>query len=75
MYVESPRLIIANYELKFHVHINTSNLAIGTMLAQNIPRKCNRPISYASHLFNDVERNYTTTKKEALVYVLHKFCH
>jgi hypothetical protein len=32
---------------------------------------------YASKLFNLVERNYTTTKKEALVmvYALHKFRH
>jgi hypothetical protein len=32
---------------------------------------------YASRLLNSVERNYTTTKREALamVYALHKFKH
>jgi hypothetical protein len=32
---------------------------------------------YSSRLFNSVERNYTTTKREALtmVYALHKFRH
>ncbi len=47
------------------------------MLAQNPIRKCNQIISYAFHLFNNEEKNYTTTKKEALTmsHALHKFKH
>lgn len=47
------------------------------MLVQNLGNKCDQPITYASHLLNNVERNYTTTKWEALemIYTLHKFCH
>jgi hypothetical protein len=34
-------------------------------------------ISYASHVFNNVEKNYIAIEKEALalVYALHKFMH
>ncbi len=58
-----------------HVHTNASNLAIGAMLPQNLVGKCDQPIAYASKLLNNVKKNYTTTKRGALVMVcaLHKF--
>jgi hypothetical protein len=45
------------------------------MLAQNFIKKCNQLIVYAFRLFNHAERNYTTTKREALttMYALQKF--
>jgi len=45
------------------------------MWTQNPIKKCDQPITYASKLLNNVEKNYTTTEKEALamVYALHKF--
>ncbi len=63
--------------MEFHVHTDASNLAIGTMLAQNLIGKCDQPIAYASKLLNNVKKNYTTTKRKtlAMVYALHKFKH
>jgi hypothetical protein len=57
-----------------HKHVQ---LVVGVMLAQNPIRKCNQPIAYTSQLLNYAEKNYTTTKKEALamVYALHKYRH
>jgi len=37
---EAPILIAPNWEKNFHVHMDTSNLAIGAMLAQNLDGKC-----------------------------------
>ncbi len=61
--------------MKFHVHIYALNLVVGVMWTQNPIKKCDQPITYASKLLNNVEKNYTTTEKEALamVYALHKF--
>ncbi len=63
--------------MEFHVHTNTSNLAVRAMLAQNPTGKCDQPIAYACIFLNNVEKNYTTTKRKALtmVYALHKFRH
>lgn len=40
------------------------------MLAQNPIRKCDQLITYASCLLNNIKKNYTTIKKEALAMVL-----
>ncbi len=63
------------WDIEFHVHIDVSDLAIGAMLVQNLTGKCNQPISYVLWLFNNVEKNYITTEREAftMVYALHKF--
>ena len=47
------------------------------MLAQNPTGKTDQPITYASRLLNKVEKNHTTTEKEALamVYAVKKFRH
>jgi hypothetical protein len=47
------------------------------VLAQNLIKKCDQLITYASRLFNYVEWNYTTIVREtlAMVYALHKFHH
>jgi hypothetical protein len=63
--------------LEFHVHTDTSIIAVGAMLAQNPTAKSDQPISYASSLLNSAKRNYTTTEREALamVYALNKYRH
>jgi hypothetical protein len=70
-------LIAPRWDLKFHVHIDTSNLAVGVMLAQNLTKKCDQPIVYMFQLLNSVEKNYTTSERKVLVmvYVLHKYHH
>ncbi len=47
------------------------------MLTQNPTEKCDQPIAYASKLFNNAKKNYTTMEKEALatVYALQNFRH
>jgi hypothetical protein len=50
--------------MEFHVHTDTSNLAVGAMLAQNPTEKCDQPIPYASKLLNNEEKNYTTIKSK-----------
>jgi hypothetical protein len=70
-------LISPHWDIKCHVHTNASNLAINVMLAQNLARKYDELIAYALRLFNNIEQNYRTTKREALtmVYAFHKFHH
>jgi hypothetical protein len=50
---------------------------MGAMLFQNIIRKNDPPIVYASSLLNIVKQSYSTTEREALtmVFSLHKFGH
>ncbi len=76
-YLDAPISIVPKWDKEFHVHTNTSNLAIRAMLAQNPNGKCDQPIAYAYRLLNNVEKNYSTTKRKALVmvYALHKFRH
>ncbi len=76
-YIEPFILIFSNWDIEFHVHVDASLLAINVMLTQNIIKKHDQPIVYASRFLNKVERNYNTTKLEALVMVctFHKFRH
>jgi hypothetical protein len=39
-YVDALILIAPNWERKFYVHMNASNLVVGVMLAQNLDDKC-----------------------------------
>jgi hypothetical protein len=50
---------------------------MGTLLTHNIIGKSDQLVINVSKLFNDVEQNYSTTKKKTLVMVftLHKFRH
>lgn len=60
----------------FHIHINASGRELGVVLAQ--PGEwMDHQVYYASRKLSMVERNYTTTKWEALamVYSLQKFRH
>jgi len=56
-------------------HIYATLLAMGTL--NNITRKNDQPVVYASKLLNNVEQNYSTTEREALamVFALYKFRH
>jgi hypothetical protein len=65
------------WDVEFHVHIDASLLVVGAMLAQNIIRKSDQPIVYASRLLNIEEQNYNSIEKQALTMViaLHKFKH
>jgi hypothetical protein len=49
-YVEALILISPNWQMEFHVHTYASLLAIGAMLFQNLTRKSDQPVVYASRL-------------------------
>jgi len=42
-------------------------LVVRDLLAQNITRKSDQPVVYAFRLFNNVEQNYNTIERKALV--------
>ncbi len=70
-------MISPNWGLEFHVQTYTSWLVVGDILAQNPTSKFDQRFMHASKLLNSIERNYITTKREALamVYAFHKFKH
>jgi hypothetical protein len=41
-------LIVLDWTKEFHVHIDTSNYAIGAMLIENLDNTIDKPIYYAS---------------------------
>ncbi len=63
--------------MEFHVHTYASLLTVGGMLFHNLIGKKDQLVAYAFRLFNIVEHNYSTTKREALtmVFALHNFIH
>ncbi len=65
-------LIVPNWKLESHVHIDASNFALGVMLSQNPNKTIDRPIYYARRLMNNVEKNYTTL---IMIYAMKKFKH
>ena len=64
--------ILAYYDLEKPVTIQTdmSDVGVGAVLLQN-----GKPVSYASKVWNDYEKNYAPIEKEmrAVVFGLHKF--
>jgi hypothetical protein len=75
--MEALILISPHWDIRFHVHTDIYNLTIGAMLGQNLTQNYNQPIAYASQMLDNVEHNYTTIEREALimVYDFHKFYH
>jgi hypothetical protein len=71
-YIEALILISPNWQVEFHVHTYASLLVMGAMLSQNVIRKSDQPIMYASRLLNIAKQNYSTTHTKFLVMVF--FC-
>ena len=61
-----PILRSLNWDVIFHVHIDSPNSAIGCVLAQPGDHKLDYPIYFTSRQLNNAERNYTTTEREGL---------
>jgi hypothetical protein len=51
-----PMLMVPNWKIKFHLHIDTPNFALGIMLGQNLDNTIDRPIYYASRLMNSAKK-------------------
>ena len=75
--VTTPILVFPNWNKEFHVHVDASSIALGTVLSQSRVGNIDHPISFASRKLSTVEKNYTTTEREglAMVYALQKFRH
>jgi hypothetical protein len=67
-------LIFPKWENEFHVHIDSLGIALGAILAQLGDGSMDHPIYFVSQKLSQVERNYTTTKREglAMIYALQK---
>ncbi len=63
--------------MEFHVHIDASLLVMGAMLSQNVTRKSDQTIVYASRVLNKAQQNYSTTERKVflMVFALHEFKH
>jgi len=74
--VSAPILVYPDWNKMFHVHINVSQIALGVVLAQS-GEKMDHIVYYTRRKLSMAEKNYTTTKQEALamVYSLQKFRH
>lgn len=73
----APILVFPKWDVKFHVHIDTSCIALGAVLTQPGVEGIDHPIAFASHRLSKAKKNYSTTEHEGLVmvYTLQKFCH
>ena len=71
-----PILRQPNWEVIFHVHVDASGIALGSILAQP-DGKLDFPVYFASRRFSKAEQGYSTTEREALgmVFSVQKFCH
>jgi hypothetical protein len=75
--VTTPILRFPDSTKEFHVHVDTSYIALGAILAQPCKGDIDHPVSFASRKFSESKKNYNTTKREGMdmVYSLHKFKH
>jgi len=71
----APILVFPKWDVEFHVHVDASCIALGTILTQEGAEGVDHPISFASQRLSKVERNYSTTEHEqlAMVYALQKY--
>jgi transposase InsO family protein len=67
--VSKPVLAVADPNKPYVLHTDASDHAMGAILMQEDENGEARPIAYASKTFNDAQRNYDTTEREALAIV------
>jgi hypothetical protein len=70
-------IIVPDWMIEFHVHINALNYVIRSMSVQNLDNTLDKPIYYASRLMTRTKKNYSIIEKETLtmIYVIKKLCH
>lgn len=75
--VDAPVMVASDWDKPFQVYVDTLAFAIGVVLSQKDNAKKDHPIYYASRQLSIAEKNYTTTKREALgmVFSVRKFRH
>jgi hypothetical protein len=67
--VTSPILVFPDWTKPFHVHVATSSIALGVVLAQLEEADLDHPIPFVSRKLFSTERNYTTIEREGLAMV------
>lgn len=75
--VTAPILVFPDCKKKLHVHVDSSCIALGAVLTSAGEGEIDNLIEFTSENLSKAEKNYSTTKREALamVYVLQKFWH
>jgi hypothetical protein len=58
-----------NWKIEFHVRIDASKFAVGSILTQPWEGNLDHPIYFSSCKFLQVEHNYTTTIRGGLAMV------
>jgi hypothetical protein len=73
----APMVQPPDWNREFHVFVDASDIAIGSVLMQKYEKNWFRPVYYASRRLSKAERNYSTTEREALgmIYNVTKFRH
>jgi hypothetical protein len=66
-----------DWDGEFHVFVDASDIAIGSILMKKYEKNWFRPVYYGSRRLSKAERNYSTTEREALgmIYSVTKFHH
>ena len=70
-------MIPPNWDLDFHVFVDASDVAVGSVLMQETTAGWFRPVYYASRRLSTAEKNYSVTERECLgmIYSIKKFRH
>jgi hypothetical protein len=59
--VTSPILSFPDWKKEFHVHVDSSSISLGVVLAQTGEGNIDHPIYFASRKLFVLEKNYNTT--------------
>jgi hypothetical protein len=75
--VTAPIMVFPDWENTFHVHVDSSTITLGAIMAQPGAGELDHPIAFAGRKLSESEHNYNTTEREGLVmvYALQKFRH
>jgi hypothetical protein len=67
-----PIMIFPDWRKEFHVHVDSSSITLGVVIAQLGTGDIHHPLAFARRDLSTDEINYTTTEREglAMVYAL-----
>lgn len=70
-------LVFPDWKKEFHIHVDSSCIALGAVLTQVGEGEMDHPIAFASRNLSKAEKNYSTNERVGLemVYALQKFRH
>ena len=73
----APIPVFPKWDVEFHVHVDVSCIALGSVITQEGDEGLDHPITFTSRRLSKAEKNYSTTEREglAMVYMLQKFRH